>query len=525
MSKDTSEINNIKPNTSSISNLPGSPVVLVILDGFGGNPSKRYNGIAEAATPRFDEYFSKNGHTLIEASGRASGLPIGQMGNSEVGHITLGCGHIVRQDLVKIDDAIADGSFYTNTVLCQAMQQVQTQNGRMHLIGLVSDGGVHSHINHAIAIIDLAKKFNIQPILHMISDGRDTHPQMALKFLSKIQQALGNTSGSIGTISGRYYAMDRDNRWERTEKAWLAIIKGQGKQAITATEAIEQAYAQGQTDEFLVPTVISDYNPLKPNDSIIFFNFRKDRPRQLISAIFQENFPNFERGYDYQPIKPVCMTQYDSTYNLPYAFEPDQPVITLGKYLSELGLKQFRCAETEKFAHVTYFFNGGRKEAYPYEDRNIIPSPKVATYDLKPEMSAHEIANTVIQAIESKQYAFILVNFANGDMVGHTAVRSAIIQAVETLDQEVGRVLDAAVGHGYTAIVTADHGNCDEYIDAITGAPHTQHTTYPVPCLIVDCKPWRIATGGALENIAPTVLHLMGLDLPNGMTGNSLLLN
>lgn len=506
------------------SDVPRSQVVLIILDGFGGNPSKINNGIAEASTPRLNQYFSRYGHTLIEASGRASGLPNGQMGNSEVGHITLGCGQVVRQDLVTIDDAIADGSFYSNPVLREAMIQARDKGGDMHLIGLVSDGGVHSHINHLLALINHTNRFKVTPVLHIICDGRDTPPKSAMEYLPNVMQALEKNRGVIATVSGRYYAMDRDHRWERTEQAWRAIVKGEGSRANTAKEAIEQAYSNGQNDEFIVPTVLTTYRRIKPEDSVICFNFRKDRPRQLVSALFQNDFTIFDRGKDYQPIYPTCMTQYDQWYGLPYAFERDQPNITLGKYLSDLGLKQFRCAETEKFAHVTYFFNGGRSDPYPKENRLIVPSPKVATYDLQPEMSAHEVADAVITAVVSEQYAFILVNFANGDMVGHTAVRSAIIKAVETLDTEVGRVLDAAVAHDYSVILTADHGNCDEYIDPNTGAPHTQHTVYPVPCLIVDRQAWRIATGGALENIAPTVLNLMGLTRPEGMTGKSLLL-
>lgn len=503
---------------------PRSPVILIILDGFGGNPSKANNGVIEANTPRLNEYFSRYGHTLIEASGRACGLPNGQMGNSEVGHITLGCGQVIRQDLVKIDDAIADGSFYTNSALCEAMLQARDKGGCVHLIGLVSDGGVHSHINHLIALINHTNRFGVTPVLHMICDGRDTAPKSALDYLPGVMPALEKNKGVIATVSGRYYAMDRDHRWERTELAWKAIVKGEGLRAATAKDAIEQAYSKGQNDEFILPTVLNDYRNIQPEDSVISFNFRKDRPRQLVAALFQSNFKEFERGANYQPIYPVCMTKYDQWYGLPYAFEGDKPNVTLGKYLSDLGFKQFRCAETEKFAHVTYFFNGGRSDAYPNEDRVIVPSPKVATYDLQPEMSAKEVADEVIKAIASEQYAFILVNFANGDMVGHTAVRSAIICAVETLDREVGRVLDAAVAHDYSALLTADHGNCDEYIDPNTGEPHTQHTVYPVPCLIIDRQAWRIATGGALENIAPTVLNLMGLTRPEGMTGKSLLL-
>jgi len=503
---------------------PRRPVVLIILDGFGGNPAKTHNGIAEANTPRLDEYFSRYGHTLIEASGRASGLPSGQMGNSEVGHITLGCGYVVRQDLVKIDDTIADGSFYANKVLCEALRGARERGGCVHLVGLVSDGGVHSHTNHLMALINHTDRYQVAPVLHMICDGRDTPPRSALDYLPRVEQALAQNHGVIASVSGRYYAMDRDHRWERTEKAWQAMVLGQGRRAATAREAIEQAYAQGENDEFIIPTVLACYRSIRPEDAVIFFNFRKDRPRQMVSALFQDAFKEFDRGADYAPIRPVCMTQYDPWYGLPYAFERDQPVVTLGKYLSDMGLKQFRCAETEKFAHVTYFFNGGHGDPYPHEDRVIVPSPKVATYDLKPEMSAHEVANEVIKAIESEQYAFVLVNFANGDMVGHTAIRAAIIKAVETLDREVGRVLDTAVAHEYSVVLTADHGNCDEYIDPNTGAPHTQHTVYPVPCLIVDRQPWRMATGGALENIAPTVLHLMGMTRPEGMTGSSLLL-
>lgn len=501
-----------------------APVVLLILDGFGSNPSKVNNGIAEAATPRLDWYFSHHSHCLIEASGRASGLPNGQMGNSEVGHLTLGCGQVVRQDLVKIDDAIADGSFFINQPLCAAMRQASERGGCVHLVGLVSDGGVHSHINHLIALIDHTGRFQLTPILHMICDGRDTHPQSALNYLAIIQPVLAQYHGVIATVAGRYYAMDRDQRWERTELAWKAVVTGQGLQASTADQAIKQAYAVGQTDEFIMPTVLTDYQAIRPEDAVICFNFRKDRLRQLVAALFQKDFVAFDRGKDYKAIAPVCMTKYNRKFDLPYAFASDEPCTTIGKYLAELGFKQFRCAETEKFAHVTYFFNGGRSDAYPHEDRVIIPSPKVATYDLQPEMSAHEVADAVITAIESRQYAFILVNFANGDMVGHTAVREAIIRAVEILDYEVGRVLDAAVAHDYSAILTADHGNCDEYIDPNSGAPHTQHTTYPVPCLIVDRQPWRLATGGSLENIAPTVLELMGLTRPKGMTGKSMLL-
>lgn len=504
--------------------LPRRPVILIILDGFGSNPSAINNAIAEARTPKLDEYFLRYNHTLLQTAGLASGLPPGQMGNSEAGHITLGCGQTIRQDLVKINADIADGSFYHNSTLCAAMQKARDQGGCVHLIGLVSDGGIHSHVNHLNALINLAQKYAIQPILHMICDGRDTPPQAALKYLPSVTQALGSSQGAIATVTGRYYAMDRDHRWERTQRAWRAIVQGQGVVAATAQAAIQQAYHAGQTDEFIVPTVLTTYRNIQSKDAVIIFNYRKDRPRQLVMALFKKDFKEFDRGANYQPIYPVCMTKYDSRYGLPYAFERDQPSITLGQYLSDLGLKQLRCSETEKFPHVTYFFNGEHNEPYFNEDRIIIPSPSVATYDQKPEMSAQQIADAVTQAIATKQYAFILVNFANGDMVGHTGIRLAIIKAVETLDQEVGRVLDAAQAYQYSVILTADHGNCEEYIDSFTGAPHTQHTLHPVPCLIVDEQSWNLTTTGGLVNVAPTVLQLMGLTPPQSMRAPSLLL-
>lgn len=504
---------------------PRRPVLLIILDGFGANPSKINNGIAEADTPRFDHYFATNPHTLVEASGRAAGLPTGQMGNSEVGHITLGCGAIIRQDLVKIDDAIRDGSLYRNPALCQALERARDQGGAVHLTGLVSDGGVHSHVNHLVALVGMCGRQGVEPLVHLITDGRDTPPRSARDWLPELEQALAAAKGRILSVSGRYYAMDRDHRWERIELAWRALVQGRGQSAASAQDAIEQAYTRGEDDEFILPTLIGTHRPIRPQDQVIFFNFRKDRPKQMISALIQDDFQPFDRGAEFRPIRPTCMTCYDESFGLPYAFEREEPDITLGQYLADRGLKQFRCAETEKFAHVTYFFNGGRADPYPGEDRQIVPSPKVATYDLQPEMSAAEVADQVIQAIGTGQYAFILVNFANGDMVGHTAVREAVIKAVETLDREVSRVLDAAVAAGYSVVLTADHGNCDELVDSVTGTPHTQHTVYPVPCLVLDERPWRLATGGGIKNIAPTVLQLMGLPQPEQMPSESLLLS
>ncbi len=503
---------------------PRRPVLLIILDGFGANPSKQQNGIVEAKTPRLDKYFANYPHTVLQASGLAVGVPDGQMGNSEVGHMTLGCGSVVRQDLVKINDAIADGSFFENKVLLAAMKRAADADRPIHLMGLVSDGGVHSHVDHLLALVRLPKRCRARPLVHVITDGRDTPPRFALEYLGAVENALAAAKGAIGTVTGRYYAMDRDSRWDRTEKAWRALVRAEGFTADSAREAVLQAYERDEGDEFIQPTVLPGHTSIQAGDAVLYFNFRKDRPRQMVSALFKNShFDGFDRGA-FEPVPVTCMTVYDEWYHLPYAFEHDKPEITLAQVLSDASLKQFHCAETEKYAHVTFFFNGGRGDEFPGEDRVIIPSPKVATYDLQPEMSAPEVAQATIDALRSGKYAFVIVNFANGDMVGHTAVRDAIIKAVETLDREVGRLLDAAVAEDYSILLTADHGNCDEMVDPATGTPQTQHSVYPVPCLVVDEVPWRLGVGAGLANIAPTVLHLMGLPKPPGMTADSILL-
>jgi 2,3-bisphosphoglycerate-independent phosphoglycerate mutase len=501
---------------------PRRPVLLVILDGFGVNPSKIHNGVAEAHTPRFDEYFFRYSHVILNASGSAVGLPEGQMGNSEVGHVTLGSGCVIRQDLVLIDDAIADGSLFTNPVLCHAMEKAAAQTKVLHLMGLVSDGGVHSHVEHLLALIELCRRYQVRPLLHMLTDGRDTPPRSAGQYLPAIEAALAQAEGRVVTVSGRYYAMDRDKRWDRVEKAWRAMVLGEGRVALSAGAAIEAAYAAGETDEFILPTVLPGYQGIGRDESLISFNFRKDRPRQMAAALALGGFDGFDRGG--APLVAVtCMMDYDPRLGLPYAFEPETPPVTLNRLIGAAGLRQFHCAETEKYAHVTYFFNGGTGESVAGEDHHLIPSSKVATYDLKPEMSAREVADSVVEAIGSGRYSFIVVNFANGDMVGHTGIRDAVIAAVETLDREAGRVLDAAVAADYSVILTADHGNCDLLVDPLTDEPHTQHTTHPVPCLIIDAEPWVLAPAGGLSSIAPTVLQLMGLDRPPQMTGRSLL--
>lgn len=504
-------------------NTPRRPVVLVIMDGFGINPSKMHNAVEAARTPNLDAYFSHYPHTLIQASGPPVGLPDGQMGNSEVGHMCLGAGSVIQQDIMRINYAIEDDSFYQNPALLAAIDGPAAHNRPVHLFGLVSDGGVHSQLGHLQALIRLCKQRKAKPLLHMITDGRDTAPKSALSYLPQLESQLHEAGGGIASIMGRFYAMDRDNRWERTEKAWRAYILGKGEQAQSADSAIRSAYAKGDNDEFIQPILLPMFQPLQSDDHAIWFNFRKDRPRQMIDALCLDDFDGFDRGDAARP-KMTCMMPYNQNWDLPYAFDSDRPATCLAKVLSEHKLKQFHCAETEKYPHVTYFFNGGHNEPFDGETQVVIPSPKVATYDLKPEMSAAEVADTVVKAIRTDQYSFIVVNFANGDMVGHTAVPEAVIRAVEALDTQVGRVIETAVSCDYSVIVTADHGNCEEMINPTTGAPHTQHTLYPVPCMIIDQSSWELSCTGSLSNIAPTVLQLMGLEIPAEMKSKSLLL-
>lgn len=502
---------------------PRRPVLLLILDGVGINPGRLHNALALANTPRLDEYFSRFPLTLLQASGHAVGLPDGQMGNSEVGHLTIGCGDIIRQDLVAIDDAINDGSFFENPVFCETMQRAKVGNGRVHLMGLVSDGGVHSHLRHLFALIDLCRRYGLKPLLHMITDGRDTAPRSALTYLGKLTQALEDAGGCMVSLCGRYYAMDRDNRSERIELAWRVIAKGQGQPLPSVEAAIHASYAEDIGDEFIRPVVLAPGYALTPGEQLIFFNFRKDRARQLTAALYKADFDAFARPL-YTPIDVVCMTQYDEWFRLPFAFQQDKPKTTLSEVVSRANLKQFHCAETEKYAHVTYFLNGRHGDAYAGEDRVIVPSPKVATYDLAPQMSAAQVADEVIKALQSNQYAFVAVNFANGDMVGHTGIEAAVIQAVETLDFEVGRVLDCASALAYSVLLCADHGNCELMVDPVTGEPHTQHTSFPVPCMVMDENKWLLSIGAGLSAIAPTILQMMGLTKPQGMRGTSLLL-
>ncbi len=502
---------------------PRQPVLLVIMDGIGLNPSPLNNAVAMAATPNLDQLFASNPVTVLEASGAAVGLPDGQMGNSEVGHLTIGCGAILRQDLVVINESIRDGSFAANAAIAEACRGAAADNRPLHLIGLVSDGGVHSHLDHLLALIDCCRQYSVVPMLHMITDGRDTAPQCAIRYLDQIEPALQQAGGQIASVSGRYYAMDRDNRWERVERAWQAMVNGVGEQAKSARDAIESAWQRGETDEFINPAVIEGGRSIGDGSHAIFFNFRNDRPRELSAALVDPAFSHFDRG-NFGTISLVTMTHYHESFNCPVAFTKDQPAQTLGAAICDASVAQFHAAETEKYPHVTFFFNGGREQPFEQEDRGLSPSPKVETYDLKPEMSAYDVRDLVIQALQANRYGFVVVNLANGDMVGHTGVPDAVVKAVEVVDEVVGELVEVASAAGYSVILTADHGNADMLVDPVSGVPHTQHTTFPVACMVKDKSAWQLANGFGLSAIAPTVLQLMGIDKPAGMTGQSLLL-
>jgi 2,3-bisphosphoglycerate-independent phosphoglycerate mutase len=498
------------------------PVLLVIFDGFGLNPSRAYNGWARARTPHLDHYFASNPHSALQASGRAVGLPDGQFGNSEVGHLTLGSGRVLKQDLVSISDSLADGSF----AHLEPWQALLQGTRRLHLIGLVSDGGVHSHIDHLLGLLPLVVQAGVEPVIHMVTDGRDTAPRCADRFAAQLEALLAQLGrGRIASVSGRYYAMDRAHFWQRTEQAWTVMVRGQGEAADSAAEAIQKAWLRGEGDEFIAPTVIGDpeQSRIAPDEPVFFFNFRSDRMRQLAAAVGLPDFDTFDRAAEKER-RVVSMTRYDAAFSFPVLFDTEAPAKVLAEVIADAGLQQFHCAETEKYAHVTHFFNGGREQPFPGETREIVPSPQVATYDLKPEMSAAQVADRVIAAIDSGDHQFILVNFANGDMVGHTAVIPAIIEAVETLDLQFHRVAQAALGRGFRIMLTADHGNCDEMVDPVSGEPHTQHTAYPVPFLLLGMREAQLGTGRGLADVAPTVLDLLGLAQPAEMTGRSILL-
>ena len=507
-----------------------TPVALIILDGWGINTSCTANAVCQARTPRLDALAADFPTTRLNASGTAVGLPDGQMGNSEVGHLNIGAGRTIYQDLTWISKSIADGEFFTNPVLRTAMAQIKAAGSRLHLMGLLSDGGVHSHNTHLYALVEMARREGLTDVcIHAFTDGRDTPPQSAINYLRELETELQRIGlGRVATVIGRYYAMDRDTRWERVESAWRAMVLGEGTAATSGTAAIRAAYAAGETDEFVKPQVVQHAGQpiglVRDSDGIIFFNFRADRARELTRSFTQSDFPGFPRPNQPQLTTFVCLADYDETFDLPVAFPPESYPDLLGTVVSRAGLKQLRIAETEKYAHVTFFFNGGEEKPSPGEDRVLIPSPKdVATYDQKPAMSAIEVTDEVVRRVESGDYALIVLNFANPDMVGHTGVLAAAVKAMETVDACVGRVIDAVLAAGGRALITADHGNCEQMDDG-KGTPHTAHTANLVPLILVD--PHRRDAPlreGILADIAPTILQLLGLPQPAAMTGRSLL--
>ncbi|MGB9791874.1 MAG: 2,3-bisphosphoglycerate-independent phosphoglycerate mutase [Thermacetogeniaceae bacterium] len=509
------------------------PLALIILDGWGCSPEKRGNAIFLADTPNFDSLRNVYPYTTLKASGEDVGLPPGQMGNSEVGHLNIGAGRIVYQDITRISRAIRTGEFFENPVLAEAMKKAKDGGKSLHLFGLVSDGGVHSHLTHLYALLEMARRYGLPRVfVHAFLDGRDVPPSSAKEYIQELEkkcEELG--TGRIATVMGRYYAMDRDKRWERVEKAFNAIVHGEGEKARSALEAVERSYENGVTDEFVVPTVILDSsgNPVgrvEKEDVIIFFNFRADRAREITRAFTDKDFEGFRRRDGYPGVHFVCMTQYDATIDAPVAFPPQSLKHTLGEVLAERGLKQLRIAETEKYAHVTFFFNGGVEKPNPGEERILIPSPKVATYDLKPEMSAYEVTDRVLQEIAEDKYDVIILNYANPDMVGHTGCLEAAIKAISVVDECMGKVVKAVLDKGGVALVTADHGNAEQMLEEDGEEPHTAHTTNPVPFILVgeEYRKRALRSDGALEDIAPTMLEILRIPKPPEMTGSSLLL-
>ena len=499
------------------------PVMLMILDGFGYNESEYGNAVKGAKTPNMDKLFAENPHTLIGASGMDVGLPDGQMGNSEVGHTNIGAGRIVYQELNRITKSAADGDFYENEAFLAATENCKKNGSALHLMGLLSDGGVHSHNTHLYALLTLAKRQGLEKVfVHCFMDGRDVPPSSGADYVAQLEEKMREIGvGKIATIMGRYYAMDRDNRWERVEKAYAAMVYGEGNQGNDPVQVMKDSYAAEVTDEFVVPTVCAD-GKISANDSVVFFNFRPDRAREITRTLVDPDFTGFERKNGCFPLTYVCMTQYDATMpGVQVAFKPQSLKNTFGEYVAEKGLKQLRIAETEKYAHVTFFFNGGVEKSYEGEDRVLINSPKVATYDLKPEMSAYEVTDAVVEKIDSGEYDVIILNFANCDMVGHTGVYEAAVKAVEAVDTCVGRVVDAMKRQGGVVLLTADHGNADKMYEE-DGSPFTAHTTNPVPLMVVghDCK---LRTDGRLADLAPTMLQILGLEQPAEMDGKSLI--
>ncbi len=511
--------------------MTGKPVILIVLDGWGISLSKEGNAVAAARAPIYDSLLKNHPHTLLQASGEQVGLPEGQMGNSEVGHLNLGAGRIVYQDITRITKSVRDGDFFKNPALMTAMATAVKNHSALHLMGLLSDGGVHSHINHILAMFDMARAQGLSRVFfHAFLDGRDTPPSSALAYIEQLEKHLAAIGiGRIATVSGRYYAMDRDKRWERVQKAYEALAMGEGIRKFSAADAVKDSYEHKRTDEFMLPTVILDQRTNAPlgtmadGDVAIFCNFRSDRAREITRTLTDPSFDGFPRRQFPKLADVVCLTTYDETFNLPVAYPPVRLTNILGEVVSGQELRQLRIAETEKYAHVTFFFNGGVEEPFPLEDRVLIPSPRdVATYDLKPEMSAREVTDELVKRVRSKKYPFILVNYANPDMVGHTGILEAAVKAVEVIDECLGRILKAAQEAGAIVMITADHGNLEVMTDQTTGQPHTAHTMDPVPFILVGEKA-GLRDDGCLADVAPTVLQVLKIQQPAEMTGKSLI--
>ncbi len=507
------------------------PVVLIILDGWGEKNSCEKNAIAKADPQEFKALRQNYPYTLLEASGLDVGLPRGQMGNSEVGHLNIGAGRTVHQEITRISQEISDGTFFENRELKKAMEYAQSNGGVLHLMGLVSDGGVHSHMEHIEALLELAHRQGLTKVcVHAFLDGRDVPPASALTYIESLENTMSRLdTGKIATVMGRYYAMDRDKRWDRNQRAFEAMVRGQGKKAFSAREAIKNSYRVETTDEFMEPAVIVDeaqvpIGLVRDGDGVVFFNFRADRARQITRAFVDQDFTGFTRNHRPE-IYFVCFTQYDATIKAPVAFMPHQLRNTLGEYLSQKGFRQLRIAETEKYAHVTFFFNGGVEKPNVNEDRILIPSPQVATYDLRPEMSAFEVTERVVVEIEKGIYDVVILNYANPDMVGHTGNMEAAVAAIKAVDRCLDQVIRATLKAGGVAIVTSDHGNAETMLDEETGQPHTAHTTNLVPFLLVGeaYRGKRLRERGSLRDIVPTMLEIMGLPIPQEMTGESLI--
>ena len=497
----------------------------MILDGFGIAPAEG-NAIAAAKHPNLEKIFAENPHTQIGASGMDVGLPDGQMGNSEVGHTNIGAGRIVYQELTRITKSAQDGDMMQNEALLKAMHNAKENGKALHFMGLLSDGGVHSHNTHLYALLEMAKKLGLEKVfVHCFMDGRDVPPSSGKDYVKQLMDKLQEIGvGKIATVMGRYYAMDRDNRWERVEKAYAAMVYGEGEQADCPLCAMQNSYDKEVTDEFVVPTVVQGAEPISAGDSVIFYNFRPDRAREITRTLVDPDFTGFERKKGFFPLTYVCMTQYDATMpNVEVAYKPESLVNTFGEYISNKGLTQLRIAETEKYAHVTFFFNGGVEKQYPGEDRILVKSPSVATYDLQPEMSAYEVTDKMVEAVKSGKYDALILNYANCDMVGHTGVFEAAVKAVEAVDTCVGRVVEAVKEMGGCVLLTADHGNADKMVDE-DGEPFTAHTTNPVPFCVIN-HPCKLREGGRLADIAPTMLKILGLEQPKEMTGESLIVD